>query len=169
MRLSGLSYFDEDLDTGLAEKTVNLLFDKLWPDLEARLSALPAPSLAAPAKRSSDEIAAESLESLRHISPKSQKLLLRSITLAAKGSWRSKLTPRWGLPHWCDDYAGWNYRAIGSCKRNKAEVVFPGRCRPHELGRPDVRESRSKAQGTFLPAALCQSYTAPQGSPQNQK
>jgi hypothetical protein len=48
---------------------LNLLFDKFWPDLEDKLAALPTLSVEAPAKRSLDDIAAESLELLRSLAP----------------------------------------------------------------------------------------------------
>jgi TIR domain len=60
---------NKNLDAIVAESRLNHLFDKLWPDLEQKLSALPSPPGAMPPKRSSDEIAADTLELVRAVAP----------------------------------------------------------------------------------------------------
>ncbi len=44
------------------EAGLNSLFDKMWPELEAKLDALPKPSGAAPPKRTTEDMLAELLE-----------------------------------------------------------------------------------------------------------
>jgi hypothetical protein len=60
---------NKSLDATVAESRLNHLFDKLWPDLEQKLSALPSSPGAIPPKRSPDEIAADTLELIRAIAP----------------------------------------------------------------------------------------------------
>jgi len=60
---------NKSLDATVAESRLNHLFDKLWPDLEQKLSSLPQPPGAIPPKRSPDEIAADTLELIRAIAP----------------------------------------------------------------------------------------------------
>lgn len=58
-----------NLDPTVPESRVNRLFDKFWPDLKKELDAIPVPSGASHAKRSSDELAEESLVLLRAVAP----------------------------------------------------------------------------------------------------
>jgi hypothetical protein len=60
---------NKSLDATVAEGRLNHLFDKLWPDLEQKLSTLPQPPGTIPPKRSAEEIAADTLELIRAISP----------------------------------------------------------------------------------------------------
>jgi hypothetical protein len=60
---------NKNLDAIVPESRVNHLFDKLWPDLEKELADIPEPSGAAPPKRSMDEIAADTLELIRGLTP----------------------------------------------------------------------------------------------------
>jgi len=53
---------NRNLDATVPESRVNLLFDKLWPDLERDLAAIPVPSGATPPKRPPEEMLAEILE-----------------------------------------------------------------------------------------------------------
>ncbi|MGC1621088.1 MAG: toll/interleukin-1 receptor domain-containing protein [Candidatus Acidiferrum sp.] len=62
------------LDATVADGRLNHLFDKLWPDLEQRLSALPSPPGAIPPKCSPDEIAADTLEIVRALAPLVQNI-----------------------------------------------------------------------------------------------
>jgi hypothetical protein len=60
---------NNNLDAPVPERRVNHLFDKLWPDLEKELAAIPAPTGAAPPERSPEEMSAETLDLLRSIAP----------------------------------------------------------------------------------------------------
>jgi hypothetical protein len=61
---------NEQLEPGsLDDETLNSVFDKWWPDLEKELSNLPAPTSPVPPERSTAEIATETLELLRTLSP----------------------------------------------------------------------------------------------------
>lgn len=60
------------LDASVPESRVNHLFDKLWPDLEKELVAIPTPSGAAPPERAPEEMLAEILE-LSRASAQSRK------------------------------------------------------------------------------------------------
>jgi hypothetical protein len=51
------------------EASLDRLFDKLWPDLEARLEALPKPPGAPPPSRPLEEMVADVLELVRAMSP----------------------------------------------------------------------------------------------------
>lgn len=55
----------KNLDATLPESRVNLWFDKLWPELEKELAAIPIPSGATPPKRDPEEMLAEILELTR--------------------------------------------------------------------------------------------------------
>lgn len=69
---------NKHLDTiPLAENTLNTLFEKMWPDLDAKLLALPEPRGVVPPARSAEEMVAEILE------------LTRSMT---SGTWENSLT-----------------------------------------------------------------------------
>ncbi len=50
------------LGSTVTEATLNGVFDALWPELEKKLSALPAPGTAIPPKRPVDDMVAEILE-----------------------------------------------------------------------------------------------------------
>lgn len=56
---------NKNLDATVPENRVNHLFDKLWPDLETELAAIPVPSGATPPKRPAEEMLAEILELTR--------------------------------------------------------------------------------------------------------
>jgi len=53
---------NKTLDVTVPESTVNHLFDKLWPDLEEELAAIPVPSGAVLPNRPTEEMLAEILE-----------------------------------------------------------------------------------------------------------
>jgi len=53
----------------LDEETLDTVFDKMWPDLEEQLSNLPPPTSPIPPERTPHEIATETLELLRAVSP----------------------------------------------------------------------------------------------------
>jgi len=65
MKADRVAILNKNLDATLAESSVNHWFDKSWPDLKEKLSAIPAPSGAAPPKRPTDEMVAERLELVR--------------------------------------------------------------------------------------------------------
>jgi hypothetical protein len=67
-----------NLDPTVPESRVDRLFDKFWPDLKKDLDAVPAPSGAAPPKRSSNEIAGDTLELLRSVTPLIQEIAAES-------------------------------------------------------------------------------------------
>jgi hypothetical protein len=52
-------------DEPVSEPMLNALFEKLWPDLEAKLETLPTPEQVVDAKRSPNEMLAEILEITR--------------------------------------------------------------------------------------------------------
>jgi hypothetical protein len=47
------------------DSNLDTLFDKMWPDLEASISSMPAPTAKIPAKRSTEEMISEILELVR--------------------------------------------------------------------------------------------------------
>jgi hypothetical protein len=55
--------------TPVLENRLDTIFDKMWPDLDQKLKALPAPSSAPPPRRSTDEMVAEILELSRVMAP----------------------------------------------------------------------------------------------------
>jgi len=55
--------------TPVQESRLDTLFDKMWPDLEQKLTALPEPSKAPPPLRSNQEMVAEILELSRVMAP----------------------------------------------------------------------------------------------------
>ncbi len=59
-------YLDEN---PLTEAEMKEAFEKWWPDLEKELNALPAPSIAPPPRRTTDNMVAEILELTRSIVP----------------------------------------------------------------------------------------------------
>lgn len=73
-----------NLDPTVPESRVDRLFDKFWPDLKEDLDVIPAPSGAAPTKRSPDEIAAENLELLRSIAPLIQDIAAETEAMRRK-------------------------------------------------------------------------------------
>lgn len=73
-----------NLDPTIPNSRVDRLFNKFWPDLKEDLDAIPTPSGAAPAKRSPDEIAAESLELLRSVAPLIQDIAAETDTMRRK-------------------------------------------------------------------------------------
>lgn len=72
---------NKNLDGTVPENRVNHLFDKLWPDLEKELATIAAQPGATPPTRSSEEIAAESLELLRSIAPLIQDIAAETDTV----------------------------------------------------------------------------------------
>ena len=55
--------------TQVPEDKLDTIFEKMWPDLEQKLKALPIPSTAPPPRRGLDEIAADTLALVRSIVP----------------------------------------------------------------------------------------------------
>jgi len=55
--------------TPIQESRLDTLFDKMWPDLEQKLTALPEPSQAPPPLRSTQEMVSEILELSRVMAP----------------------------------------------------------------------------------------------------
>lgn len=53
---------NRNLDAPVPEENLNMLFDRVWPDLEKELSAIPKTPGAAPPRRPTEEILAEILE-----------------------------------------------------------------------------------------------------------
>jgi TIR domain-containing protein len=60
--------------TPVQDNRLNNLFDKMWPELDAKLAALPAPLGALPPPRSNGEMIAEILELTRAMAPKIQDI-----------------------------------------------------------------------------------------------
>ena len=52
-------------DDPVPDSNLDVLFDKMWPDLEASISSMPAPTAKIPAKRSTEEMISEILELVR--------------------------------------------------------------------------------------------------------
>jgi len=60
---------NRNLGSTVDEKRLDILFDKLWPDLNEKLTSLPMTRETLPPKRSTEEIAAETLELVRALVP----------------------------------------------------------------------------------------------------
>jgi hypothetical protein len=60
-------------DDPISDESLEAVFEALWPKLEERLDTLPAPTEAAPAKRSPDEVMDEILELVRAAAVQRQK------------------------------------------------------------------------------------------------
>jgi len=58
----------------VADTNLDTVFDKMWPDLEAKLSTLPEPTGVTPPSRSTGEMVAEILELTRTIVPEIQEI-----------------------------------------------------------------------------------------------
>jgi TIR domain len=58
---------NKNLDSTVENNNLDYLFDKVWPDLEQRLANLPTPAGKIPPGRSTDEVAADTLELLRGV------------------------------------------------------------------------------------------------------
>jgi hypothetical protein len=75
---------NKNLETTIADSVVDETFDKWWPDLEKKLSALPKPSGIVPPKRGVDEIAAEILDLNRVMAAGLPQMLREDLTRAVQ-------------------------------------------------------------------------------------
>ena len=74
---------NRNLNTRVADDLVDKVFDRMWPDLEAKLSNLPAPVGAIARKRSTDEMVAEILDLNRAIASELPKAIRENISEVA--------------------------------------------------------------------------------------
>lgn len=75
---------NKSFDAPLQEKVVNTVFDRMWPDLAEKLSALPKPSGVVPPKRTTEEMVEEILELNREMVVGLPELLGKDLTHAVR-------------------------------------------------------------------------------------
>jgi|HubBroStandDraft_2_1064218.scaffolds.fasta_scaffold12501_3 hypothetical protein len=77
--------------TSVPEKGLNALFDKMWPDLEAKLATLPDPPGIVPPTRSTEEMVAEILELNRSMASEIQGIARESEATRQVRGWRDAI------------------------------------------------------------------------------
>jgi hypothetical protein len=124
------------------DSNLDTLFDKMWPDLEASISSMPAPTAKIPAKRSTEEMVSEILELVRS---ERQMAALEYGAIARELKNLTTHTPQIG--------GLWNVEAPGFNRFVALGSVLPGKKCP----RCGAIALRSQGEGAEL-CSSCNTY-----------
>jgi hypothetical protein len=142
---------NKNLETTIADSVVDETFDKWWPDLEKKLSALPTPAGVVPPKRGTQEIVAEILDLNRVMANGLPQVLRNDLTNAVKQIEQMILSMQGALMYnnlpFSGGFANVNRsgRTLADMMSGTVEPILPIASAAAEPVDPKSREDRAQA------------------------